>query len=161
MLFRSTALPAQQNTFVSCYFSPGIDVYPATAYAIKSVNMGQNTYIGCNFEAGGLIKTVDMTGGTGFDTMMTCRFERLNAGTYSWLLLGNNQQIINCTWQVTGTYNCVGTQYALIQAQGYGSTVNEINISNSNYTSNSLLIDAGAKNNYFRSEEHTSELQSH
>lgn len=145
-----TALPAQQNTFVSCYFSFGVNTTPATATAIKSVNMGQNTYIGCNFEAGGLLKTVDMTGGTGFDTMMTCRFERMNAGTYSWLLLGNNQQIINCTWHVSGTYNCVGTQYALIQAQGYGSTVNEINISNSNYTSNSLLIDAGAKNNYFK-----------
>lgn len=145
-----TALPAQQNTFVSCYFSYGVNTVPATATAIKSVNMGQNTYIGCNFEAGGLLKTVDMTGGTGFDTMMTCRFERMNAGTYSWLLLGNNQQIINCTWHVTGNENCVGTQYALIQAQGYGSTVNEINISNSNYTSNSLLIDAGAKNNYFK-----------
>lgn len=144
------ALPAQQNTFVACYFSFGINTVPASAYAIKSINMGQNTYIGCNFEAGGLLKTVDMTGGTGFDTMIGCRFERMNAGTYSWLLLGNNQQIINSTWHTDGMYNCVGTQYALIQAQGHGSTVNEINISNSNYASNTLLIDAGAKNNCFK-----------
>jgi hypothetical protein len=143
-------LPAQQNTFTSCYFSFGVNTAPATAYAIKSVNMGQNTYIGCNFEAGGLIKTVDMTGGTGFDTMIGCRFERLNSGTYSWLLLGDNQQIINSTWHVSGTYNTVGTQYALIQAQGFGSSVNEINLSNSNYASNTLLIDSGAKNNYFK-----------
>lgn len=145
-----TALPAQQNTFVSCYFSFGVNTTPATATAIKSVNMGQNTYIGCNFEASGLLKTVDMTGGTGFDTMMTCRFERMNAGTYSWLLLGNNQQIINCTWHVTGTYNCVGTAYALIEAQGYGSSVKDINLSNSNYTSNSLLITTDARQNYFK-----------
>ena len=145
-----TALPAQQNTFTSCYFSFGVNTTPATAYAIKSINMGQNTYIGCNFEANGLLKTVDMTGGTGFDTMITCRFERMNAGTFSWLLLGNSQQIINSSWHVSGTYNTVGTQYALIQAQGFGSSINEINLSNSNYASNTLLIDAGAKNNYFK-----------
>ena len=145
-----TALSAQNNTFTSCYFSYGVDTTPATAYAIKSVNMGQNVYINCDFEASGLLKTVDMTGGTGFDTMIGCRFERMNAGTFSWLLLGDNQQIINCTWHVSGIYNTVGTQYALIQAKGFGSSVNEINLSNSNYASNTLLIDAGAKNNYFK-----------
>ena len=148
------AKSANNNTFIDCYFSDGYSTVPATAQPIVSYNMAYNTYINCDFESSGLIAGVDMTGGSGQDTMIGCRFERLNAGTSSWLKVGNQQQYINCSWHVTGTYNCVGTAYYLIEVgdatYGRNNKIDGINISNSNYVSNTLAFKDGAVENYAR-----------
>ena len=147
-----TALPAQNNTFTACYFGDGLST---ASKAINSANMGYNTYVNCDFESSGLIGTVDMRGGGGYDVMMGCRFERLNNAVSSWVYPGNNQKFIGCTWHVSGVYNTVGSAWYLIDfgadgTNGNGCVVEDFNLSNANYSSNSIRFKSPAKQNRVR-----------
>lgn len=144
-----TALPAQNNTFISCHFSSGIST---AAKAINSVNMGQIVYENCDFETGGLLSSIDMRGGTGFDSMLGCRFERLNSAVNSWLYPGRNQYYIGCTWHVSGDYNVVDSSWYLLDfdADSIGCVVEDMNISNTNYASNAVRFQGGSRQNKVR-----------
>jgi hypothetical protein len=145
----------QNNTFINCCWMDGKNVSPAVAKPIDSTYMGYNAYVDCNFESRGLIASVDLRG-TGYNTMLGCRFEQLNAGTSSWLILGNNDKVRDATFHVSGTYNCAGTAYYIVDigasTYGKGCVVDGITISNSNYASNTLRLNSGAVGNYVRFE---------
>ena len=140
---------ANDNTFSSCYFADGPEVSPAVAYPIISLGMGYNSFIACDFESSGYIKQVDMTGGSGFDTFVGCRWERCNSGTSSWLKVGNNQQYINSFFAPGGSQNCVGTANYLVlfPAGGQGNfTRVDINLVDY-YCGNACFIVSGSDNN--------------
>lgn len=141
---------ANNNSFIGLNFGDGVD---ASAQPINSYNMGYNAYVECNFEARGNIGTVDMRGGSGYDTMINCRFEQLNAGTSNWLEVGNNQQYINCTFWPGASYNVSGTNYYLIHCgstyEGKNNKFDGISIEPS-LSNNTFIFDIGSINNYLR-----------
>lgn len=144
---------ANNNTFENCYFGDGKAVTPAVAVPVNSAYMGYNVYFNCNFESRGYIKQIDMRNGSGFDTFEGCRFEQLNNGEADWLILGNNQQLLNCTIWASASYNNVGSAYYLVKigetSHGKGNLIRDLTI-NTAYAANTLLLSSGARHNYVK-----------
>jgi hypothetical protein len=145
----TAACEANNNHFSACYFADGPVVSPAVAQPIVSYDMGYNTYTACDFESSGYIKQVDMTGGSGFDTFVGCRWERCNNGTSSWLKVGNNQQYINSFFAPGGSQNCVGTaNYLVLFPAGGEGNFSRVDINLVDYYSgNACYITSGSDNN--------------
>lgn len=136
---------AQNNTFDTCHFSFGAT---NTSLGVKSVGMGYNTWLTPDFEAGGLMGSADFSGGTGWDTVIGARFERLNAGTASWLITGDNQRFINPTLQITGVQNAVGSAFYLLDMNGKNTRVEGLLVSNSTYFPNSIRLNTSSIHNF-------------